>query len=225
MGHEPTMPLRGSSGHDGRCPREADGPSVWPLLIGLELVLFTCFVALIAFTTRETALPAKEPSGMANAIDGQGVALPVRDAVVALTVLSKDVAAALGIPPVQVGDGSDELRIRLPADQLFDDGEGPRPSLRTLFERIAETAGELPDDLRLEISFTLGVSGALSPEDAESFPSRRRAVGFARAADSVPGVASRVAVGIAPGQPETAVLAFRLVPLRGGQPSPTGVSR
>lgn len=219
--------MRASHAHVwGRTERETDGTGIWPLLIGLELVLFTCFVALVAMSTRDAPPPpAGEPSLVADPVEPPAVASPVPDGVVALTALGKDLAEAFGLPPVHVVDGADELRVRLPADRLFVDGDDPGPALGPLLDRIAATASDLPNDLRLEISLTLSVSAAPWPDDGDSLAARQRAVGFARVASPVLSPAAGVAVGIAPGQPGTAVMAFRVTPPRGALHSPGGVAK
>jgi hypothetical protein len=192
------------------------GPGVWPLYVGLFLVLLVFFIMLVGQSRPDFASAQVETSPdrfteQPTARDGGGGLAP--DAA-ALAELGGELAGWARFERVEDPSRSEELRMTLYASQLFaPDSAELCGAAAGLIDRAVAALSAPPTGARLEMSLSLGLSpgeGSFS-ETSERGLAIRRAASFARALIARGAPPHAIAVGLAPGQPERAQLAFRAV--------------
>jgi outer membrane protein OmpA-like peptidoglycan-associated protein len=203
--------------------RGDDGPGqstgVWPLYVGLLLVLLTFFIMLVGLSKPDSAKTSAVVDSLQTTFgtqpgmmrDEEGLFAPGRSA---LAELGGDLAGLLRVARVHLAAGGEELRVTLPASELFPpDSAEVRETSMPLIDRVVAALGAPPNGVRLELAFLLGVQqagGASRGEGGgELALSIRRGGAFARALVSRGAPPAAVAIGIDAGLPGRALLAFR----------------
>jgi outer membrane protein OmpA-like peptidoglycan-associated protein len=203
--------------------RGDDGPGqstgVWPLYVGLLLVLLTFFIMLVGLSKPDSAKTSAVVDSLQATFgtqpgmmrDEEGLFAPGRSA---LAELGGELAGLLRVERVQRAASGEELRVTLPASELFPpDSAEVREKSMALIDRVVAALGAPPNGVRLEVAFLLGAqqAGDASREEGggELALSIRRGGAFARALVSRGAPPAAVAIGIDAGLPGRALLAFR----------------
>jgi MotA/MotB-like proton-channel complex protein len=198
----------------------SSGNGIWPLFVGLFLALLTFFIVLVSISqpdqTRaqavvgslQTTFGGRSEAGSDEGLFAAGAS--------ALTELGGDLNGLLRIERVARSSRGDELRLSLPASELFSaESADLRPMSTALIDRIVAAFGVTPPGLRLDMAFTLGIGDGADGHapGGQIGDSREVAIGrcgaLARALVSRGAPAAAIAVGLDPDQPGRAVLSFR----------------
>ena len=196
---------------------------IWPVFVGLQLVLLACFLLLVGSDLADPAAPAVaarhgSPAPLPPpAATGEPPSADAR----MLGSLGADLESLLSPLPVQRAERGPELRLTLPADALLPtDDAAAQTRLTHVLDRIVAALTNVPDGLRLEVGLRL--PDPIETSDAKTSQEggdagrlvRSRAMRFARALLARGGPADVIAVGFAPGPADQAVLTLRLAPAR-----------
>src|SRR5512132_1939799 len=142
------------------------GTGVWPLYVGLFLVLLTFFIMLVGLAEPDFGktsavddnLQARFETRPGSPGSDQGLFAPGASA---LAELGGDLVGLLRVARVQRAARGEELRVTLPASELFSpDGAELRETCLPFLDRVAATLGAPPGGVRLDLAFSLGVGPA-----------------------------------------------------------------
>jgi flagellar motor protein MotB len=203
--------------------RGGDGPGqgtgIWPLYVGLLLVLLTFFIMLVGLSKPDAGKTSAVVDSLQATFgtqpgimrDEEGLFAPGRSA---LAELGGDLAGLLRVARVQRAAGGEELRVTLPASEVFPpDSAEVRETSMPLIDRVVAALGAPPNGVRLEVAFLLGArqaGGASRREGGDELTlSIRRGGAFARTLVARGAPPAAIAIGLDPGHPGQALLAFR----------------
>lgn len=194
------------------------GAGVWPLYVGLFLVLLTFFIMLVSTSRPDTgktsavvdSLQATFAARPGSSRDDEGLFVPGASA---LAELGGDLVGLVRVAHVRRAAGGQELGVTVPASELFSpDTAEVRETCLPFIDRLVATLAAPPSGVRLELAFSLGVGPAAASgrkgEDERALAVRRGGA-FARALVARGAPPATVAIGLDPDHPGQALLAFR----------------
>ena len=195
------------------------GHGIWPLYVGLFLVLLSFFIMLVASSRTDMAkAPAvgEIPRVMPEAQSGR--ARPEDDrfaaTATALGELGGDLAGLLRLARSEQAGRGEDLRVTLPVSELFAPSSAElREETTPFIDRIVAALGAPPPGSRLDLSFSLDRPKG-EPRGNEFALAVRRDGAFARALVARGAPPAAIAIGIAPGESGLALLAFRYRAIR-----------
>lgn len=194
----------------------ADGPGngIWPLYVGLFLVLLSFFIMLVASSRTEMAkAPAVGQTPRVRPEAQSGRSRPEEDrptpTATALGELGGDLAGLLRLARGEQAGRGEELRVTLPVSELFASNSAElREETTPFIDRIVAALGAPPPGSRLDLSFSLNRPKG-EPQGDEFALAIRRDAAFARTLVARGAPPAAIAIGIAPGESGLALLAFR----------------
>jgi hypothetical protein len=215
--------------------KPTDG-NIWPIFIGLQLVLLACFLTLIggSATPRAGSRMVEDPGpypavsahtvvSPARAVSAAAGTAPLPGAAWALSELAADVAERL--QPVEVERTADghAFRMLVPIASVFKPGRAePREAVVAVLDRIVAALTNTPDGLKLDVSLRLPLApsavdaGTGAGSGGETTLALRRGAAFAAILRARGGPPDAVRVGVrlgdVPDEPELALLLLRLAP-------------
>ena len=199
------------------------GTGVWPLYVGLFLVLLTFFIMLVSTSRPDSgktsavvdSLQATFAARKGSSPDDEGLFAPGASA---LAELGGDLAGLLRVANVRRAAGGQELRVTVPASELFSAETAElRETCPPFIDRVVATLAAPPSGVRLELAFVLGARPAAASRRKagdELALAVRRGGAFARALVARGAPPAAVAIGLDPGHPGQALLAFRDSPFK-----------
>lgn len=205
---------------DGSASADHD-TGVWPLYVGLFLVLLTFFITIVAQSKPDTTSAVDE--SIAEEFRAEPGLAPrddelVRSRAAAFAELRSELAGWVRFERVAVDSRSEELRMTLQTSELFAAGCAElRGTAAPLIDRAVAALSAPPPALRMDLQFVLGLPveerGASVTIIKERALAIDRAASMARAllAHGAPPYA--IAVGLQPGQTGQAQFAFRTSPV------------
>ena len=194
------------------------GTGVWPLYVGLFLVLLTFFIMLVSTSRPDSgrtsavvdSLQATFATRPGSSPDDEGLFAPGASA---LAELGGDLVGLLRVGNVRRAAGGQELRVTVPASELFSAETAElRESCLPFIDRVVATLAAPPSGVRLELAFVLGARPAAASRRKagdELALAVRRGGAFARALVARGAPPAAVAIGLDPDHPGQALLAFR----------------
>lgn len=201
------------------------GHGIWPLYVGLFLVLLSFFIMLVGLSETQSARASAVAQGLRLLFPAQPGRME-RDkdlttpGAAALAKLGRDLEGLYRLIEVEQDGRGEELRVTLPASELF---LPDRPDLRgdstRLLDRVVAACGAAPPCSRLEVAFSLGRPERDQQGGALALAVRRDGA-FARALVARGASPDAVSVGIDHNQPERASIVFRYLPLASPNPDP-----
>ena len=188
---------------------DGQGQGIWPLYVGLFIVLFSFFVMLVGSSSTDiaTASSVGESPRMVSKAEnnrprrGEGPFTP-------LVELGGDLAGLLRLVRGERAEREEELLVTLPVSELFaPDGAELRSESTPFIDRVAAALSAPPPASRLEVRFSLDRPDAEQRDELAL--ALRRDGAFARALVARGAQPSAIAIGLAPDQSGLALLAFR----------------
>ena len=192
---------------------------VWSLYVGLFLVLLTFFIMLVSTSRPDTgktsavvdSLQATFAARQGSSRDDEGLFAPGASA---LAELGGDLAGVLRVANVRRAAGGQELRVTVPASELFSaETAEVRETCLPFIDRVVATLAAPPSGVRLELAFSLGARPATAASGRKAGDELalavRRGGAFARALVARGAPPAAVAIGLDPDHPGQALLAFR----------------
>jgi hypothetical protein len=200
----------------GNSEPDRDG-GVWTAFVGLYLVLFAMFILLVSMSKPDLPKTAavvesvrtRFASGTEHLEQGDGLFVA---GTAALAELGGDLAGQIRVAQVTPSARGDRLFVVVPLSGLYAaDSAELGESAAALIDRIIAAFVAPPPGLALDLTFTLFVpadAATTANRDQDLALATRRAGVFARTlvARGAPGAA--IAVGVGPGTPDRAVVAF-----------------
>jgi outer membrane protein OmpA-like peptidoglycan-associated protein len=197
----------------------SQGTGIWSLYVGLFLVLLTFFIMLVGLSRPDSGKTSAVVDSLQTTFgtqpnsprDDEGLFAPGASA---LAELGGDLAGLLRVAHVRRAARGEELRVTLPASELFPpDSAEVRDISTPLINRLIAALSAPPNGVRLEVAVSLGAQGAGDTSRGQGGDELalaiRRAGAFARALVSRGAPPAAVAIGIDSRQPGRALLAFR----------------
>ena len=195
------------------------GTGVWPLYVGLFVVLLAFFIMLVSTSRPDSgktsavvdSLQTTFATRAGSTQDDEGLFAPGASA---LTELGGDLAGLLRVAHVRRAAGGQELRVTVPASELFSaETAEVRETCLPFIDRVVATLAAPPSGVRLELAFSLGARPATAASGRKAGDELalavRRGGAFARALVARGAPPAVVAIGLDPGHPGQALLAFR----------------
>lgn len=215
-----TLPITSRFDNGEGC---GQGHGIWPLYVGLFLVLLSFFIMLVGLSETQSAKASAVAEGSRSSFRAQpgrverdkDLAMP---GAAALAKLGRDLGGLHRLIEVEQAGSGEELRVTLPASELFlPQGVDLQGDSTRLLDRVVAACGAAPPGSRLEVAFSLGRPEGDEQGGALSLAVRRNGA-FARALVARGASPDAVSVGIDQNQPELASLVFRYLPLASPKP-------